>query len=172
MHPPSLQFQSVIDAFGQQGWHSEIVEGREVVKSAFEAHHTHIHLHAQVFPQLNALSVVAETPTQIGNAHQPAALELIMRANKQLTLGAFEYDFERQQLVFRVTNLFEREKFDPDLISSMVHCAIAELDRLTPLVGTLLNTSPELLDDLSLPLLLQREDLLPPVPEGGEEEEL
>jgi hypothetical protein len=35
-------------------------------------------------------------------------------------------------------------------------------------------TSNDLLDDLSIPLLLEREDLLPPVPEGveGEEEEL
>ena len=172
MSPPSLQLQSVIDAFGQQGWHCEVVEGRDVIETNFEAHHTHVHLHAQVFPQLNALAVVAETPLAIGKTHQPAALELLMRANKQLTLGAFEYDFDRSQLVFRITNLFDREKFDHDIVSSMVHCAIAELDRFTPLAGTLLQTAPELLDDLSLPLLLEREDLLPPVPEGGEEEEL
>ena len=57
---------------------------------------------------------------------------------------------------------------------------IAELDRIVPLLGTLLNTPADLLADLSLPLLLEREDLLPPVPgesetrplEGGWEEEL
>ena len=97
-----------------------------------------------------------------------------MRANKQLTLGGFEFDFDRQQLVFRITNLFERERFDADIISSMVHCSIAEIDRLVPLLGILLKTSEDLLEDLSLPLLLEREDLLPPIPglEGGEEEEL
>jgi len=171
MRPPSLQLQSVADAFGRQGWHCDPVDGRDVIEANFEAHHTHIHLHAQVFPHLNALAVVAESPLVPGPAHLPPTLELLMRANKQLTLGAFEFDFDRNQLVFRITNLFDREKFDADIVSSMVHCAIAEIDRLTPLLGILLKTPPDLLADLSLPLLLEREDLLPPVSEGEEEEE-
>ena len=112
--------------------------------------------------------------------HLAATLELMMRANKQLTLGSFEFDIDRQQLVFRITNLFDRERFDADIVSSMVHCAIAELDRIVPLLGVLMKTPADLLEDLSLPLLLEREDLLPPVPEentadsleGGWEEEL
>jgi len=170
--PPSLQLQSVIDAFGQQGWHCEQVEGREVLQTAFEAHHTRIDLNAQVFPQLNALSVVGETPMPFDPRRTPLALELLNRANKQLTLGGFEYDLDRGCLVFRITNLFDREKFDPDIISSMVHCAIAELDRITPLAGVLNRTADDLLDDLSIPLLLEREDLLPPTPDFEEEEEL
>jgi hypothetical protein len=175
MSPPSLQLQSVIDAFGQQGWHCDRVEGREVVQTAFEAHHTQINLTAQVFPELNALATVAETPMTFDPLRLPLALELLNRANKQLTLGGFEYDLDRQLLVFRLTNIFEREKFDADIISSLVHCAIAELDRITPLAAILKRTADDLLPDLSIPLLLEREDLLPPTPEpdefGAEEEE-
>ncbi|MEM9080860.1 MAG: hypothetical protein AAGC74_09245, partial [Verrucomicrobiota bacterium] len=99
-------------------------------------------------------------------------LELLMRANKQLTLGAFEFDFDRSQLVFRVTNVFDRELIDRDIATSMVHCSIAELDRLVPLTSILLKTDVLLLPDLSLEMLLLREDLLPPVPnEDGEFEE-
>ncbi len=173
--PPSLQLQSVAEAFGKQGWHCDAVDGREVLKTQFEAHHTHVQLYAQVFPQLNALSIVAESPLAPRGPHLPATIELLMRANKQLTVGGFEFDFDRNQLVFRVTNLFDRERFDADIVSSMVHCAIAELDRIVPLVGTLLKTAEDLVASLSLPLLLEREDLLPPVPEDefeGEEEEL
>ncbi len=170
--PASLQLQSVAHAFGQQGWHCEPVEGREVLEAHFEAHHTHIQLHAQVFPQLNALSIVAECPLAPESSHLAAATELLMRANKQLTLGSFEFDFDRQQLVFRITNLFDRERFDADIVSSMVHCAIAELDRIVPLLGILLKTSADLLADLSLPLLLEREDLLPPIPEESPHEQL
>lgn len=175
MRPPSRQIQSVVDAFGQQGWHCEAVEGRDVVTTAFEAHHTHVHLHAQVFININALSVVAETPLIMDAKRKPLLLELLMRASKQLTIGGFEYDLDREQLVFRITNLFEKELYDADIISSMVHCAIAELDRIVPIIGVLNHTKDDLLKDLSLPLLLEREDLLPPVPEfgdGGEEEEL
>ncbi len=172
MPPTSLQLQSVIDAFGQQGWHCDQVEGREVVRTAFEAHHTRLDLLAQVFPQLNALAIVAETPVSFDPVRLPLALELINRGNKQLTLGGFEFDLDRDLLIFRITNIFDREKFDPDIISSMVHCAIAEIDRFTPLAAVLNQTADDLLPDLSIPLLLEREDLLPPVPEFGEEEEL
>jgi len=62
--------------------------------------------------------------------------------------------------------------YDADIVSSMVHCAIAELDRIVPLASVLKRTADDLLDDLSIPLLLEREDMLPPVPEyDGESEE-
>ncbi len=169
----SRQLHSVVDAFGRQGWHCEPVEGREVLTAAFEAHHTHIHLHAQAFPNLNALSIVAESPMKFDKKRLPLALELLMRANKQLTLGSCEYDLDRSLLVFRITNLFEKEVYDHDIISSMVHCSIAEIDRMVPLASVINRTRDDLLEDISIPLLLEREDLLPPVPEyDGEEEEL
>jgi hypothetical protein len=124
---------------------------------------------------LNALSVVSETAMDVEPSRMRHLLELLARANKQLTLGGFEYDLDRNRLVFRITNLFDKERFDSDIISSMVHCAIAELDRITPYVATVRDTRADLLDDLDLSRLLAREDLIPPVPGGdhahGEEEE-
>lgn len=175
--PPSLQFNSVIEAFGRNGWHHDVVEGREVLQTQFEAHHTRIHVLAQAFTNINALAIVGETPMSPPASHLPYFLELLMRANKQLTIGGFEYDFDRNLLVFRNTNLFDREKYDADIITSMVHSIIAELDRMAPLANILLQTRADLLEDLSIEMLLLREDLLPPIPdEDGdydfEEEEL
>ena len=170
MRPHSQQILSVEEAFGSNGWHCELVEGREVIRAGFDAHHTRIDLVAQAYPSLNALSVVAESPLRLDAEHQPPLLELLARANKALTLGGFEFDLDRALLVFRITNLFEREKFDGDIISSMVHCAIAELDRITPSAAIVCATPEEELDELDLTELLQREDVIPPVP-GDEEEE-
>ncbi|BCU76220.1 YbjN domain-containing protein [Luteolibacter sp. LG18] len=169
MRPPSLQIQSVEDTFGRNGWHCELVEGRDVLRSVFDAHHTRVELHAQAYPQLNALVVVAEGPLAPSEEHLQAVLELLARANKQLTLGGFEFDLDREKLVFRITNLFEREKYDPDIVSSMVHCAVAELDRLTPYTQIVVRTPEDLLDDLDLERLLMREDVIPPVP--GDEDD-
>ncbi|MBC7979200.1 MAG: YbjN domain-containing protein [Armatimonadetes bacterium] len=169
MRPHSRQILSVEEVFGKNGWHTELVEGREVLRACFEAHHTRVDLVVQAFPELNALSVVSESPMFIAEPQMPALLELLMRANKQLTLGGFEYDMDREMLVFRVTNLFEREKYDGDIVSSMVHCAIAELDRIVPYAGIVRGTPADVIGDLDLERLLQREDLIPPVP--GEEEE-
>jgi len=170
MRPPSVQIQSVEESFGRSGWHCDLIEGREVLRAMFEGHHTRVELHAQAYPQINALSVVAEAPLPLGEAQRPFLLELLARANKQLTLGGFEYDFDRSRLVFRVTNLFDRDRYDADIVSSLVHCAVAELDRITPYAIIVERTEEEDLDDLDLVELLEREDLLPPVP--GEEEEI
>ena len=103
--------------------------------------------------------------------HEAYILELLARANKKITLGGLEYDLDRSQLMFRITNLFERDKFDIDIISSMVHATIAEVDRITPYAGVIQQTSEDLLDDLSIERLLMREDLIPPVPEVDEMED-
>lgn len=169
MRPHSRQILTVEEIFGKNGWHAELVEGRDVLRASFEAHHTRVDLIVQAFPELNALSIVSESPMFVAEPQMPALLELLMRANKQLTLGSFEYDVDREFLVFRVTNLFEREKYDADIVSSMVHCSIAELDRITPYAAIVRGTAADLIHDLDLERLLQREDILPPVP--GEEEE-
>jgi len=171
MRPHSRQILTVEETFGANGWHCELVEGRDVLRAGFEAHHTRVDLIAQAYPQINALSVVSESPMPLGPEHRAVALELLARANKPLTLGGFEYDIDRSMLVFRVTNLFERERFDPDIISSMVHCAIAELDRIIPYVAIVRSTPADLLGDLDTRRLLQREDVIPPVPGEEEEEE-
>ena len=168
MRPVSIQIQSVMDAFGQQGWQFEHLEGKDVIRTAFEAYHTHVHLHAQAFPQLNALSVVGEAPLELEVEQEPVLLELLARANKKLTLGSLEYDLDREQIMFRITNMFERDKYDADIVSSMIHAAIAEVDRITPFAAVIRQTPVDLLDDLSVERLLLREDLIPPVP--GDEE--
>jgi len=171
MRPHSRQILTVEETFGGNGWHCELVEGRDVLRAGFEAHHTKVDLIAQAYPQLNALSIISESPMALSEKHLPAALELLARANKPLTLGGFEYDIDREMLVFRITNLFERERFDSDIISSMVHCAIAELDRIIPYAAIIRNTPADLLADLDLQRLLMREDIIPPVPGMEEEEE-
>lgn len=171
MRPHSRQILSVEEIFGSNGWHCELVEGRDVLRAGFEAHHTRVDMVVQAYPQLNALSIIGEVPRPAGPDHRPYLLELLARANKPLTLGGFEYDVDRSMLVFRITNLFEKEKFDRDIVASMVHCAIAETDRITPYAAMVCTTAADLLPDLDLERLLQREDVLPPVPGGEEEEE-
>jgi hypothetical protein len=170
MRPPSLQILSVETAFGNNGWHCELIEGRDVIRASFSAHHTRIQLHAQSYTPINALAVVGESPLAVSEDHIPYLLELLCRANKFLNLGSFEYDLDREFLVFRITNIFEKERYDADIVTSMVHCAIAELDRIMPYAITVQRTPEDLLDDLDLVRLLQREDLIPPVP--GDEDDL
>lgn len=170
MRPPSRQILTVEEAFGRNGWHCELVEGRDVLRSVFSGHHTRIEMTIQAYPPMNALAVIGEMPLPLDEAHQPYLLELLARANKTLNLGGFEFDLDRQRLVFRITNLFEKERYDADIVSSMVHCTVAEMDRLAPYAMTVIRTPEDLLDDLDLQRLLMREDFIPPVP--GDEDDI
>lgn len=164
MPSDSEQFLSVQRAFADQGWRFETIAGREVLRAGFEAHHTRIDIFAQAHPPINALSVVAETPLALPRTHRPPLLELLARANKALTLGGFEYDPDRQILVFRISNLFERNIFATAIVAAMVRCAIAEMDRLTPCAAIVRDTPTESLGMLDPTALLGRDDLLPPLP--------
>lgn len=170
MKPHSRQILSVQDVYGEHGWHGDLVEGADVIQTVFEAHHTQVEVVAQAYVPLNALSVTSECPIEVPQSHFAAAMELFMRANMLLNLGNLEYDIDRQRIVFRISNVFEKEVYDKDIVSSMVHTAIAEADRFMPYIGTVVQTAAELLPDLSIERLLMREDFLPPVPEGEEEE--
>ena len=170
MRPPSRQILSVEEAFGRNSWHCELVEGRDVLRAVFSGHHTRIEMVVQAYTPINALAVMGEIPLPLDEDHQPYLLELLARANKSLNLGGFEFDLDRQRLVFRITNIFEKELYDGDIVSSMVHCAVAETDRIAPYAMTVLRTPEDLLEDLDIKRLLQREDLIPPVP-GDEEDD-
>jgi len=171
MRPPSRQFESVLNAFGDAGWHAEPIEGKEVLQCMFDAYHTRVHVLAQVFTQMNTLVIVGESRVEMNEDRYDLFFELLMRANKALTIGSFEFDFDRSTLGFKVSNMFDRELFDKDAISSMVHAAVAEIDRLVPYVNILATTAQDLLEDLSIPRLLLRQDVLPPVPGQDDSDE-
>ena len=71
MRPPSLQILSVETAFGNNGWHCELIEGKDVIRASFSAHHTRIQLHAQSYTPINALSVVGEAPLPMSEELSP-----------------------------------------------------------------------------------------------------
>lgn len=169
MRKPSSQILSVQEAFEGQDWHAEMIEGQDVLRMVFAGYHTKMEVFAQTFSAIQALVVVGEVACPLREETVGLVLELLARANKRLTLGGFELDLDRRRLLFRITNVFERERFAADICCSMVHSAVVELDRLVPYVMTVVQTPDDLLDDLDLVRLLQREDLIPPV-EGDEDE--
>jgi hypothetical protein len=168
----SALFTALQETFSRAGWQCRPVEGEgfEVVEAEFEAHHTKVCLHAQVFADLHTVSVVAEAPLQDSNP-SPVLLgrlaELLMRANKELSLGAFEMDWDEAKVLFRLSNIFAPEHYTGEIIGGLVHTTVVEMDRITPCVSIVEKAVPGELERLDLAALLAREDLLPAVGEGS-----
>jgi hypothetical protein len=160
---PSLH-AAVLNAFKQQGWACAEVPGMTVVESQFEAYHSKIALHLQSYDEAQILSVVANVSITVPHTHKSRAAELLMRVNRELNLGNFEIDWDSGTVMFRQSQVFANQQFEPTIIVSLVHNALAEVDRITPYLGILCKTVPSMLPMLSIPDLLLREDLLPPVP--------
>ncbi|TLD69628.1 hypothetical protein FEM03_16860 [Phragmitibacter flavus] len=160
---PSLH-AAVLNAFKQQGWACTEVPGMTVVESQFEAYHSKIALHLQSYDEPQILSIVANVSLTVPHTHKSRTAELLMRVNRELNLGSFEIDWDRGAVMFRQSQVFANHQFEPSIIISLVHNALAEVDRITPYIGILCKTVPSLLPMLSIPDLLLREDLLPPVP--------
>lgn len=155
---------AVINAFKSQKWAYREVPDMEVIEASFEAYHGKVPLHVQSFGEMHIVSVVANATLTVPTTHRARTAELLMRANKDLNVGAFEMDWDAGLVMYRQTNIFSKHRYDEGLITNLVHNAIAEMDRMTPFLGELLKTTGAMLPLLDLRQLLQREDLLPPAP--------
>lgn len=157
--------QAVLGAFEAQGWSFHQVPGQTVVEAAFEAHHGKVSLHVQSHEEAGLVSVVAQCSVRIEPAWRAPAAQLLMRANESLNLGALELVWDQGSALFRVGSLFPREQPQPRLIAALVHAAVAEVDRLTPLLGEMCRHPAIEWGPAEIRALLAREDLLPPAPE-------
>lgn len=158
----SAEFQAVLQAFGEAGWNCRPVDGREVAEADFEMHHTRLHLHIQAFAEIGAVSVVVESANPVSAGKRAKLAELLMRANEALTVGGFEMVWDDGLALFRSTNLFPRGRAEPAMIQGLVHSALAEMDRITPLIAIIEGTPEPSMDALEPLRMLRREDLLPP----------
>lgn len=155
-------FDAVKSVFVAEGWDFHQIPGREVIQSGFEAHHTRVNLHVQAFPELNAISVVAESPLATHDPAQRERLaELVLRTNQGLTVGNFEMDWDSARVMFRVSNLFPQATADPEIVRGLVHTTILEMDRISPLVVLIMQATGPTLAGLDLRGLMNRLDLLP-----------
>jgi hypothetical protein len=161
----SALFDATLAAFKTQGWHHRQVSGMEVIESDFEAHHTKVPLHVQVYGEPGIASVVANASLAVPTTHRLAAAELLMRTNKELNVGNFEMDWDSGDVMFRATNIFPEGHYDERILAGLVHAAVAEVDRLTPFLGEICRTPKGELLLLKVPDLMKRQDLLPPAPE-------
>ncbi|MEM9480909.1 MAG: YbjN domain-containing protein [Verrucomicrobiota bacterium] len=164
-------FEVVKQAFGEMEWAYEEVPGVEVVKLGFEAYHTKVELHAQVFAEQGVVSVVSQLPLLKRDERvMRVVAELLVRVNRDLTLGGFEMDWPHGQVLFRISNVFVAGAYQSDVIASMVHATVSETDRVTPFVDVVQRMNPGELLVLDVGTLLERKDLLPVV-EGDEEDD-
>ncbi|MEN3941240.1 hypothetical protein WJU23_08100 [Prosthecobacter sp. SYSU 5D2] len=160
----SALYASTLTTFKAQGWHYREVAGMEVIEADFEAHHTKVPLHVQVYGEAHIASVVATSSIQVPRSHRLQVAELLMRTNKELNLGNFEFDWDSGAVMFRISNIFPPHRYDERILASLVHSTIAEMDRVTPFLGEICQTPKGELLLLSVRDLMKREDLLPPPP--------
>lgn len=155
-------YSTVTGVFNREGWAFTDVDDREVIICGFEAHHTRVGLHVQVFPDLGAVSVVSESTLRTDDpVRRDRLAELVCRVNHTLTVGAFEMEWDLGQVIFRLTNLFATPQGDPDIIAGMIHNVIGEMDRISPAETLIHQSEGADLAGIDIPSLLRRNDLLP-----------
>lgn len=160
----STLFTSVLAAFDAASWaYERVPDHDEVIQAQFEAHHTRVPIHVQVFSPIHALHVVATAPHAFESFHLMRLSELLMRSSQELTIGGFDMDWEGRRVLYRVSNLFDLEQgVSKQVVQAMVHAAIVEMDRITPLLTAIYKTDGRSVLLLDIPSLMAREDWLPP----------
>ena len=155
-------FNRVVALFQRNGWNFHPVEGQTVLETGFEAHHSKVPLHVQVFEDRDALSVVGRSSTTVQTDRIDRAAELLMRANLSLTVGAFELDCDQGAVLFRATNLFPKSAEIDEILTSLVQATVVETDTMTAFLSEL-NQLPLPVSSDQIVELLQRGDLMPDI---------
>jgi hypothetical protein len=92
----SALYATALSTFKEMGWHYREVPEHSVIECDFEAHHTKIPLHMQVFGETHIVSVVSNSTLQVPSTHRLPVCELLMRTNKELNLGNFELEWDER----------------------------------------------------------------------------
>lgn len=162
-------YSTILSSFKEAGWSYNEVDGREVVRAGFEAHHTRVELHVQAFPQIPAVTVVAESSRTTDDPVKRERLaELAMRVNQTLTVGNFEIAWDSGRMFFRATNLFSTPCGDSKIIQGLVHNTVGEMDRISALEAIVHRADGPELAALNLAILLDSEEFVPDVPAPDE----
>ncbi len=158
-------FDQVLTSFSENDWAHEMPPGdAAVVESSFEAHHTTVNLHVQVFAEVNAVSVVARCGIVVTDPDARIKVaELLMRTNMELTFGNFELQWEAGETLFRLTNIFAPGAYHHEIFTGLVESAVVEVDRVFPCIRHISQAAPEEIPGLDVQQLLAREEWLPPV---------
>ncbi len=120
-------------SFQQNEWVFEEAGRDDVIESGFEAQNARVPLHVQVFPPLHAVNVVARSPLDLSEPDRRIkTAELLMQANQQLSLGAFEMLWDEGTVLFRAGNVFPEGRYHHGTLSMLVEVAVVEMDRLAP----------------------------------------
>jgi len=168
MDSPDSLFAHVIRTFAENEWPYEQIPGADVLETGFQSERILVDLHVQAFEEINAVSVVAQCPVVAQDPdHRIKIVEALMRVNGALTVGNFEMQWDTGETLFRATNIFPHNIFDPNIVSGLVEAAADEVDRITPYLDEIVSLSPEDLLSLDVQQLLAREDLLPPGNDEG-----
>lgn len=164
MADPSL-IDAVAAALREKGYRFARIDGEDVLRAAFRAHHGDIDLTVQTHDPLHAVALVAEAAAHAPSRYRHAVAELLTRTNVQLTVGNFEMTWADGRVYFRLANIFPPGAPEPAILAGMVHAAVAETDQLTGYLKAVLDTPQDQIASLDIARLLRRQDLLPPVPE-------
>lgn len=160
---PSL-LEEVQAAFTAKAWAFERIPDQDVLQSSFEAHHTRVVVHVQTFEPIRGLHVVATSPFSFESYQLLKLSELLMRTSQELTVGNLEMRWDERQVLFRATQLFDPQSpCSHRIVHALVHAAVAEMDRLTPLLAEIQKSDRASILALDVRRLMQREDWLPPV---------
>ncbi len=156
----SPQTISVFKFYEELGLQPSLIGDGDTIYMQVPVHEFDIDLVTQIDPKTNLLVCALIVPLDVKETHMDAVLELMMRANLEVNFGCYEYDYDRKQLIFRLTNIFVNTEFEKDILSSILNTSFTSLDEFCVCLVRVMQTPDHLIGGLSIRFLLEKSDFL------------
>ncbi len=130
--PTVSVFQTMIWFFTEDDWPFSQVEGKTILRTAFQGKNGDWNCFAQAMDDQSRFLFYSVSPTNIPEEKRAAVAEYLTRANYGLIIGNFEMDYNDGEVRYKTSIDVEGDRLTLALIKQAVYANVFTFDRYLP----------------------------------------
>ncbi len=125
-------FDVVVQFFTEDDWPFEIVEGRTMLRTAFQGENGRFRCFAQTREEQYQFVFYSGLYNNTPEDKRAAMAEFLTRANYGMVIGNFELDFSDGEVRYKTSIDVEGDRLTTALVKQMVYASVARMDSYVP----------------------------------------
>jgi hypothetical protein len=125
-------FSKLIDYMESAGWKYEILEGQTIVRFNFKASSGRLLCYGEVDEAKHWLLFYTYMPVNVPSDRIVDMAEFIVRANRGMRIGNFEFDFEDGEIRYKTSIDSEGGELTDKMIDNLLRANLSTINRYFP----------------------------------------
>ncbi|WP_446399412.1 YbjN domain-containing protein [Coleofasciculus sp. C1-SOL-03] len=129
---PRSIFEAMVNFFQEDNWHYVQLQGRSVLRLAFEGKNGKYDCYAQAIEEQQQFIFYSIGSIKIPKSKRRAVGEFLSRANYGMIIGNFELNFDDGEIRYKTSTNVKNQSLDSDTIKQLVYTNVKMMDEYLP----------------------------------------